>query len=118
MADVCSHHGLSGSPDECIDGEYPWACLQTWRELRGLRTQIVLAGIHSYLRRVGAPQIGCLHTQLQGQHTAQRTGRGTPSGPTKLVREMGVTHILGTSWAAMETACLLHFPRGCWEECF
>lgn len=63
MADSCSPRGLSGSPDEGIDGECPWIELQTRRE--------------QFEVLVGAPQIGkAAFVGSYGTHTqCTRTGR-------------------------------------------
>lgn len=104
MAAACCAHGPSGSPDEQTDAEYP--CMYVSLNLGGSFHLEVLVEALSYLRKVKGPsdKEGYLHMQLQDQRPAQRTGRGSPSWPARLIRGVRVTHILGTSWAAMETA--------------
>lgn len=102
MADVGSLHGLSRSPDGQTDGRCPWIYLQTWREHCEVLVRALQLGkatfIHSCRTHTHSSQAG------RANQAHQRWG--------------WVTHVFRTSWAAMETACFLHFPWGCWEERF
>lgn len=102
MADACSPHGLSGSPDERRNSEHPWMYLQTWRE----HLEVL----------VGAPPRGKATFPSSCRASTQAAHKtGNLGGPARLVREVEVTHLHGLPW---KPCVFFTFPWVCWEECF